>query len=109
MNITIGESKMLWSSSVLELVEHKLCPLVESPDSGTGPTSGKLLRTTKTSPDLRVLSSVSFFYDMASGFESKEFHCVTTPYNSHCYFPAYLKDLKIAFVLYFNLMTNVLN
>lgn len=61
IDITIGESKMLWSSSVLELVEHKLCPLVESPDSGTGPTSGKLLRTTKTSPDLRVLSSVSFF------------------------------------------------
>ena len=85
----IGESKMLWSSSVLELVEHKLCPLVESPDSGTGPTSGKLLRTTKTSPDLRELSSVSF-YDMASGSERKECHCVTTPYNSHCS-PAYLK------------------
>ena len=53
---------MLWSSSVLELVEHKLCPLVESPDSGTGPTSGKLLRTTKTSPDLRVLSSAVFLF-----------------------------------------------
>ena len=83
---------MLWSSSVLELVEHKLCPLVESPDSGTGPTSGKLLRTTKTSPDLRVLSSAVFlFYDMASGSESKECHFVTTPYKSHCYSPAYLK------------------
>ena len=52
---------MLWSSSVLELVEHKLCPLVESPDSGTGPTSGKLLRT---SPDLRVLSSAVFLFFM---------------------------------------------
>ena len=83
---------MLWSSSVLELVEHKLCPLVESPDSGTGPTSGKLLRTTKTSPDLQVLSrAVILFYDIASGSESKEWNCVTTPYNSHCYFPAYLK------------------
>ena len=51
---------MLWSSSVLELVEHKLCPLVESPDSGTG----KLLRTTKTSPDLRVLSSAVFLFFM---------------------------------------------
>ena len=69
---------MLWSSSVLELVEHKLCPLVESPDSGTGPTSGKLLRTTKTSPDLRVLSSVSFFYDTASGSERKECHLCHT-------------------------------
>ena len=59
IELRIGESKMLWSSSVLELVEHKLCPLVESPDSGTGPTSGKLLRT---SPDLRVLSSGVFLF-----------------------------------------------